>query len=139
MLPLCMITVLSVITNCGLQTQARLVPQMLGAENNVSLNQSCSNDDTSEIARVLVLVICDQFKMEVSCSAAFESFCSSHNSTFNNFLHPKHTQLKEARHPCVELQDDMNFIGNDFNLVFGSSSFLLVMGTNMGLVILFCI
>lgn len=41
-------------------------------------------------------------------------------------------QLKEARHPCVELQDDMNFIANDFNLVFGSSSFLLVTGPNMG-------
>jgi DNA mismatch repair protein MSH2 len=32
----------------------------------------------------------------------------------------------------VELQDDMNFIANDFNLVFGSSSFLLVTGPNMG-------
>ena len=41
-------------------------------------------------------------------------------------------ELKEARHPCVELQDDMNFIANDFNLVFGSSSFLLVTGPNMG-------
>jgi len=40
--------------------------------------------------------------------------------------------LKEARHPCVELQDDMNFIANDFNLTFGSSSFLLVTGPNMG-------
>mmetsp|Transcript_27365 Transcript_27365/g.61832 ORF Transcript_27365/g.61832 Transcript_27365/m.61832 type:complete len:693 (+) Transcript_27365:1-2079(+) len=41
-------------------------------------------------------------------------------------------ELKEARHPCVELQDDMNFIANDFNLVFGSSSFQLVTGPNMG-------
>jgi len=41
-------------------------------------------------------------------------------------------ELKEARHPCVELQDDMNFIANDFNLVFGESSFLLVTGPNMG-------
>lgn len=32
----------------------------------------------------------------------------------------------------MELQDDMNFIANDFNLVFGSSSFLLVTGPNMG-------
>ncbi|KAL7540395.1 hypothetical protein ACHAXR_010075, partial [Thalassiosira sp. AJA248-18] len=40
--------------------------------------------------------------------------------------------LKEARHPCVELQDDMNYIANDINLTFGSSSFLLVTGPNMG-------
>ena len=59
----------------------------------------------------------------------------------NGFCRPEMTDgeedglgivLKEARHPCVELQDDMNFIANDFNLVFGSSSFLLVTGPNMG-------
>ena len=41
-------------------------------------------------------------------------------------------ELKEARHPCVELQDNVDFIPNDFNLVYGSSSFLLVTGPNMG-------
>ncbi|KAL3782964.1 hypothetical protein HJC23_003120 [Cyclotella cryptica] len=41
-------------------------------------------------------------------------------------------ELVGARHPCVELQDDVSFIPNDFNLVFGSSSFLLVTGPNMG-------
>jgi DNA mismatch repair protein MSH2 len=53
---------------------------------------------------------------------------SKHNISFlvNTF------QLTGARHPCVELQDDMNFIANDFNLVFGASSFLLVTGPNMG-------
>jgi len=40
--------------------------------------------------------------------------------------------LEQARHPCVELQDDMNFIANDFNLTFGESSFLIVTGPNMG-------
>lgn len=32
----------------------------------------------------------------------------------------------------MELQDDMNFIANDFNLVFGQSNFQLVTGPNMG-------
>ena len=41
-------------------------------------------------------------------------------------------QLKGARHPCVELQEGMDFIPNEFNLVFGESSFLLVTGPNMG-------
>jgi len=40
--------------------------------------------------------------------------------------------LKEARHPCVELQDNIDFIPNDFKLVHGESSFLLVTGPNMG-------
>jgi Mismatch repair ATPase (MutS family) len=40
--------------------------------------------------------------------------------------------LKEARHPCVELQDNIDFIPNDFDLIFGESSFLLVTGPNMG-------
>ncbi|KAL7548062.1 hypothetical protein ACHAWF_011348 [Thalassiosira exigua] len=41
-------------------------------------------------------------------------------------------QLKDARHPCVELQEGMTFIANDFNMCFGTSSFLLVTGPNMG-------
>lgn len=43
-----------------------------------------------------------------------------------------HVQLEQARHPCVELQDDMNFIANNFNLIFGESSYLIVTGPNMG-------
>ncbi len=41
-------------------------------------------------------------------------------------------ELKEARHPCVELQDNIDFIPNDFDLTYGSSSFLIVTGPNMG-------
>lgn len=42
-------------------------------------------------------------------------------------------ELKDARHPCVELQDSSStFIPNDFHLIFGESSFLLVTGPNMG-------
>lgn len=40
--------------------------------------------------------------------------------------------LKGARHPCVELQENIDFIPNDFDLIFGESSFLLVTGPNMG-------
>jgi DNA mismatch repair protein MSH2 len=41
-------------------------------------------------------------------------------------------QLKAARHPCVELQENVDFIPNDFQLTYGSSCFLLVTGPNMG-------
>lgn len=39
-------------------------------------------------------------------------------------------ELVAARHPCVELQDSVEFIPNDYNLIFDESSFLLVTGPN---------
>lgn len=50
-------------------------------------------------------------------------------------MHPRgtgNTILKEARHPCMELQDDIQFITNDVSLVRGSSEFLIITGPNMG-------
>ena len=41
-------------------------------------------------------------------------------------------ELKQARHPCVELQENVEFIPNDIKLIYGDSSFLLVTGPNMG-------
>jgi DNA mismatch repair protein MSH2 len=41
-------------------------------------------------------------------------------------------ELKGARHPCVELQDSMEYIPNDISLIFGESNFLMVTGPNMG-------
>lgn len=42
------------------------------------------------------------------------------------------TILKEARHPCMEMQDDISFITNDVALVRGESEFLIITGPNMG-------
>ena len=42
------------------------------------------------------------------------------------------TVLKEARHPCMEMQDDISFITNDVSLVRGDSEFLIITGPNMG-------
>jgi DNA mismatch repair protein MSH2 len=42
------------------------------------------------------------------------------------------TILKEARHPCMECQDDINFITNDVELRREDSRFLIITGPNMG-------
>lgn len=47
--------------------------------------------------------------------------------------------LKQARHPCVELQENVEFIPNDIELKLGESSCLLVTGPNSTLLWLFCL
>jgi len=50
-------------------------------------------------------------------------------------MHPRgegNTILKEARHPCMEMQDDIQFITNDVSLIRGCSEFLIITGPNMG-------
>lgn len=40
--------------------------------------------------------------------------------------------LKESRHPCLEVQEDVHFIPNDVSLIPNDSEFLVVTGPNMG-------
>ncbi|KAG8802715.1 MutS-like protein [Serendipita sp. 398] len=40
--------------------------------------------------------------------------------------------LTEARHPCLEVQEDINFIPNDVEMTRGKSEFVIVSGPNMG-------
>lgn len=40
--------------------------------------------------------------------------------------------LKEARHPCMEAQEDVTFIPNDVELVHEKSEFCIITGPNMG-------
>jgi len=40
--------------------------------------------------------------------------------------------LVDSRHPCLEVQDDVNFIPNNVSMVTQKSEFLLVTGPNMG-------
>ncbi|KAM0326938.1 hypothetical protein ACHAQA_006058 [Verticillium albo-atrum] len=63
--------------------------------------------------------------------------CSVHAPT--EYVRPKinnrgegQTVLREARHPCLEMQDDVQFITNDVELTKDRSSFLIITGPNMG-------
>lgn len=63
--------------------------------------------------------------------------CSVHAPTsyVRPKIHPRgqgSTILKEARHPCMEMQDDIQFITNDVEMKRGESSFLIITGPNMG-------
>nr|WJN24899.1 MSH2 [Pseudozyma thailandica] len=40
--------------------------------------------------------------------------------------------IRNARHPCLEVMDDVNFIPNDTEMVQGESEFLVITGPNMG-------
>jgi hypothetical protein len=40
-------------------------------------------------------------------------------------------RLCDARHPCVELMDDMQFISNSYDLKKGESNFQIITGPNM--------
>lgn len=44
----------------------------------------------------------------------------------------KTIQLKNARHPCVELMDNITFQANDYDFVPNKSTFQLITGPNMG-------
>lgn len=75
--------------------------------------------------------------LDVFCSLAHVAAHSPHGYCRPNMTDGEEDgmgiKLKDARHPCVELQDSVaEFIPNDFNLVFGESSFLLLTGPNMG-------
>ncbi|RMX48837.1 hypothetical protein pdam_00001568 [Pocillopora damicornis] len=55
------------------------------------------------------------------------------------FVRPKitpkgegHIKLDMARHPCLEVQDDVAFISNDLKLERGNKEFLIITGPNMG-------
>ncbi|KAK5661768.1 hypothetical protein OQA88_9869 [Cercophora sp. LCS_1] len=63
--------------------------------------------------------------------------CSVHAPTayVRPKIHPRgtgKTVLVEARHPCMEMQDDVQFITNDVTLTRDTSSFLIITGPNMG-------
>ena len=63
--------------------------------------------------------------------------CSVHAPTsyVRPKIHPRgegQTILTEARHPCMEMQDDVQFITNDVELTRDQSSFLVITGPNMG-------
>ncbi|EIW69972.1 hypothetical protein TREMEDRAFT_30126 [Tremella mesenterica DSM 1558] len=45
---------------------------------------------------------------------------------------PTHVIVRGARHPCLEVQDDVSFIANDHEMKKGKCEFVVLTGPNMG-------
>ncbi|KAG4304795.1 hypothetical protein PORY_001848 [Pneumocystis oryctolagi] len=65
------------------------------------------------------------------------SFSDLSSSSLLPYVRPiisktKKIVLKESRHPCLEIQTDINFISNDVYLERDVSEFLIITGPNMG-------
>ena len=83
----------------------------------------------------------------VSLCATFHSdwlraLVNSQCTAYNNYCRPELTdgeenglgiKLEQARHPCVELQDNVEYIPNDVQLIYGESSFMILTGPNVSL------
>ncbi|KAF7323675.1 DNA mismatch repair protein 2 [Mycena kentingensis (nom. inval.)] len=67
------------------------------------------------------------------------SFAHVSQSAPESYVKPKVTPrgtgdlvLRDARHPCMEVQDDISFIPNDVEMVKDKSEFQIITGPNMG-------
>ena len=98
-------------------------------------------DDAMEVAKTYcpVLEKASLIISEVDVLCSF-SYVASHNP--HGYCRPVMTdgvedsvhgvKLTNARHPCVELQDGVEFIPNSYEMIFGESSFHIITGPNMG-------
>ncbi len=93
-----------------------------------ALDTACTYLNLIESVGVLLAEI------DVYASLATLAACSK-GSYVRPVLHPMGTgviKLQDARHPCVELMDHVNFIPNDYELIQGVSNFHIITGPNMG-------
>jgi DNA mismatch repair protein MSH2 len=67
-----------------------------------------------------------------SSSSGSDSPASSSSGSDSQPRRARTLTLRKARHPCVELMDQVDFIANDYDLQPGASSFQIITGPNMG-------
>jgi len=74
---------------------------------------------------------------ELDCLASFAHLAATSGSPY---VRPTMTDVEDggqiellgARHPCVEVQENVDFIPNDYVLTKGQSNFQIITGPNMG-------
>lgn len=74
-------------------------------------------------------------ELDVLQAFATAATISPNGSYCRPMIYPRGTgimKLQNARHPCVELMDNMHFIANDYDMVTGESNFQIITGPNMG-------
>ncbi|KIJ24074.1 hypothetical protein M422DRAFT_39300 [Sphaerobolus stellatus SS14] len=102
--------------------------------------QKYQGDLVKEIVNIAA-TYCPVLELLDACIAHLDvivSFAHVSSNAPTPFVKPKMTDkggnlvLKEARHPCLEVQDDVSFIPNDVDMVKGKSEFQIITGPNMG-------
>jgi DNA mismatch repair protein MSH2 len=101
--------------------QSGLVKQVIS----VAAGYSPPLEQLNALISVLDVIVC----------FAHVSFCAP-----TPYVRPEITEVgangpllvRQARHPCLEVQEDLNFIPNDFEMIPDESEFLIITGPNMG-------
>ncbi|ORY29618.1 muts domain V-domain-containing protein [Naematelia encephala] len=84
-----------------------------------------------------IMEVLDNLIAGIDVTASFAHV--SMNAPAGGYVKPKMSEkgagdvvVKGARHPCLEVQEDIVFIPNDHEMRKGSSEFLIITGPNMG-------
>ncbi|PRP77323.1 DNA mismatch repair protein Msh2 [Planoprotostelium fungivorum] len=64
--------------------------------------------------------------------------CFAHVSNLNHYIRPQMREpgvkivLKQSRHPCLDVQEGLDFVPNDVSMTKEASRFVIITGPNMG-------
>lgn len=63
--------------------------------------------------------------------------CFAHVSNLNHYIRPQMREpgvkivLKQSRHPCLDVQEGLDFVPNDVSMTKEASRFVIITGPNM--------
>ena len=117
-------------------------PRLMELNGKYSALSSTYNEASKEViddVLNIALSYCDSLSQLAEILAQLDCLVSFANASVNgNYIRPKFSNseqkihLIDARHPCVEKQDNINFISNTIELDRNQHRFQIITGPNMG-------